>query len=223
MQLYSLSFSPYAARCRIYIHHKGLPVEIVAPPGGLGSAQLKAKNPTGKIPVLDLGDKALAESWAIMEYLESTNPAKPLWPADEFGRARVRELVRYVDLYLAMSIVPMFRALRGAATPEQVTEALTQQDGQLATLELLLARKDQEFAIKPLDMADAALIPVIYYSILLTRHFGKREALAKFPVTAAWWQRVSAVPAAAKVLGEMEAGLKQAIPVLVEGRSPATA
>ena len=89
MQLYSLSFSPYASRCRIYIHHKNLPVAIVAPPGGLGSAQLKAKNPIGKIPVLDLGERAIAESWTIMEYLESQHPAQPMWPADEFGRPRI--------------------------------------------------------------------------------------------------------------------------------------
>lgn len=214
MQLYSLSFSPYASRCRIYIRHKGLPVEIVAPPGGLGSAQLKAKNPLGKIPVLDLGDRALAESWAIMEFLESRHPDAPMWPADDFARARVRELVRFCDLHLALTVVPMFRALRGAATAEQVREALVQQDAQLAILEALLARKP-EFAVAPLDMADCALLPVVYYSILLTRHFGRREALASLPVTSAWWHRASAVPAAAHVLGEIEAGLRQAIPVLV--------
>lgn len=216
MQLYSVSFSPYASRCRIQIFHKGLPVEIVAPPGGLRSAELKAKNPLGQIPVLDLGDKTLAESWVIMEYLEATHPARvPMMPADEFGKARVRELVRFCDLQLSQSIVPMFRALRGMAGPEQVTEALKQQDVHLATLETVLARKPK-FAVPPLDLADAALLPSVYYSILLTRHFGQREALASLPVSRSWWERASAVPAAAKVLSEMEAGLAAAIPVLVE-------
>lgn len=215
MQLYSIPFSPYASRCRVQVFHKQLPVEIVPPPGGLRSAELKAKNPLGQIPVLDLGDRALAESWAIMEYLESQFPTPvPMLPADEFGRARVRELVRFCDLSLAMSIVPMFRALRGAATQEQVTEALSMQETQLATLETLLARKP-EFAIAPLDLADAALAPVVYYAIALARHFGKREALARLPAASAWWDRVRAVPAVARVLGEIEAGLKAAIPVLV--------
>lgn len=221
MHLYSIPFSPYAARCRIQIHHKGLPVQIVPPPGGLRSAELKAKNPTGKIPVLDLGDRRLAESWSIMEYLESRFPAPvPMLPADEFARARVRELVRYADLYLALSVVPMFRALRGAATPDEVAAALAQQDEQLAIVDALLARK-KDFGIEPLDLADAALVPLVYYSIVLTRHFGKREALAGRAALTAWWTRVKAVPAAATVLGEIEAGLRQAIPVLVAEPMPA--
>lgn len=218
MQLYSLSFSPYAARCRIQVLHKKLPVEIVPPPGGLRSAELKAKNPTGKIPVLDLGDRTLAESWSIMEYLESQFAAQvPMLPRDEFARGRVRELVRYADLYLAMSVVPMFRALRGAATADEVTAALAQQDEQLAVVEALLGRK-KEFGIEPLDLADAALIPLVYYSIVLTRHFGQRDALVGRTALSAWWQRVKPVPAAAQVLGEIEGGLKAAIPVLVPSR-----
>ncbi len=47
MQLYSAAISPYAARCRIQIRHKTLPVEIVPVPGGMGSDTVKAKNPTG--------------------------------------------------------------------------------------------------------------------------------------------------------------------------------
>lgn len=213
MQLYSSSFSPYAARCRIQIAHKHLPVDIVPPPGGMGSAALKAKNPTGKIPVLDLGERSLAESWAIMEYLEATGPGTPMRPADAFAAARLVELVRFVDLSLAPAMFPLFRALRGAVTPAGVAEALTALAAQLQLLDTLLARKAQEDTL-PLDLADAALLPIAWYSRVLARHFGVPDCLANLPATQAWWQRCSAQPAAAQVLSEMEAGLRAAIPAV---------
>lgn len=211
MQLYSSAFSPYAARCRIQVHHKQLPVEIVPPPGGLGSAVLKAKNPIGKIPVLDLGDRALAESWAIMDYLETRFPELAMRPADTFAAAKLQELVRFTDLQLASAMFPMFRALRGAAGPDAVAEALTGMAAQLQILEVLLAAKAKTL---PLDLADAALLPVVFYARLLARHFGKTDCLATLPVAQHWWLHASALPAPAKVLGEMEAGLRAAIPVL---------
>lgn len=211
MQLYSSAFSPYASRCRIQIHHKQLPVEIVPPPGGLGSAQLKAKNPIGKIPVLDLGDAALAESWAIMEYLEARFPQTAMRPTDSLAVAKLSELVRFADLQLATAMFPMFRALRGTANADAVTEALTGLKAQLQILEALLARKDRSL---PLDLADAALLPIVFFARVLARHFGKVDCLDGLPVTLAWWQRTSKVPASAKVLGEMESGLRAAIPVL---------
>lgn len=213
MQLYSSSFSPYAARCRIQIFHKSLPVEIVPPPGGMGSAQLKSKNPIGKIPVLDLGDKALSESWAIMEYLEACHPAPAMRPADAFESAQQQALVRFTDLYLAPAMFPLFRALRGAVGPDAVAESLTALQAQLQVLEPLLVRKSQNSTL-PLDLADAALLPIIWYSRILARHFGVADCIATLPATQDWWQQASVVPAAAKVLSEMEAGLKAAIPVL---------
>lgn len=213
MQLYSSSFSPYAARCRIQIFHKNLPVDIVPPPGGMGSAQLKSKNPIGKIPVLDLGDKALGESWAIMEYLEAIQPAPAMRPTDAFEYAQQQALVRFTDLYLAPAMFPLFRALRVAVSAEVTNESLTALQAQLQLLEPLLARKAQHSRL-PLDLADAALLPIIWYSRILARHFGVADCIAVLPATQQWWHQTSTVPAAAKVLAEMEAGLKAAIPVL---------
>jgi glutathione S-transferase len=206
MQLYSSAFSPYAARCRIQIHHKQLPVEIVPPPGGLGSAELKRRNPIGKIPVLDLGDRALAESWAIMAYLEARHPTPPMQPADAFAQAKLQELVRFTDLYLATAMFPLFRALRGSVDAEGVSEALKALHTQLQVLEQLLVARPM----------DAALLPVVWYARILGHHFAGRDALAGLPATQAWWQRSCAVPAAAKVLAEMEAGLRTAIPAVFD-------
>lgn len=215
MKLYSAAISPYASRCRIQIQHKNLPVEILPPPGGMGSDEVKAKNPVGKIPVLDLGDQALAESWAIMEYLENRFPDIPMRPADAFAAARQSEIVRFVDLYLAPAMFPLFLALRGAGDQDTVDKALTGLGQQLKVLDALLSRDD--YANKAgLDLVDAALLPIIWYARVLARHFSQADCLEALPTTLAWWQRASSEAAASLVLDEMQTGLAQAMPTLFE-------
>ena len=211
MQLYSAAISPYASRCRVQIYHKNLPVEIVPPPGGMRSEDVLARNPGGRIPVLDLGDKALAESWSIMEYLEDTHPDTPMRPADAFDRARISELVRFTDIYLASAMFPLFKALRGGVDEHMVAEAIKGLNVQLAVLESQWARKPQT---SELDLADAALIPIVWYAQVLARHFGNPDCLAGLEQTQTWWDRVTKVPAAAKVLEEMETGLRAALPIV---------
>lgn len=209
MKLYSSPISPYAARCRIQIHHKQLPVEIVPPPGGMRSAEVLEKNPIGKIPVLDLGNDALAESWSIMEYLETRFPTPAMRSADALAAAQQSALVRFTDIQLAPAMFPMFRALRGAASAEAVTEALAQMDIQMKVLDALLARKPVAF-----DLADAALLPIIWYARVLVRHYAQRDVLDGLATTLVWWQRASAVPAAVQVLAEMDSALRAALPQL---------
>lgn len=210
MLLYSSPISPYASRCRIQIHHKSLPVQIVPPPGGMGSEQVKAKNPIGKVPVLDLGDRALSESWTIMEYLETLFPVPPMRPTDAYEWAKLQELVRFTDLYLAPAMFPLFLALRGKVDAAGVATALTGLKAQLGTLDPLLARRSS----MAFDLADAALLPVAWYAQVLARHFGEPDCLAGLLHTQAWWTSASAVGAAAKVLAEMEHGLRAALPAV---------
>ena len=51
-----------------------------------------ALNPQGLVPTLDIDGLHLAQSMAILEYLEETRPEPPLLPQDAAGRARVRSL-----------------------------------------------------------------------------------------------------------------------------------
>src|SRR6266498_1293791 len=54
MKMYNLMLSNFASKSRIAIYEKGLNVEFVDPPGGLGSADYKKVNPLGKVPALVL-------------------------------------------------------------------------------------------------------------------------------------------------------------------------
>src|SRR5271169_4158608 len=108
MKLYSRDLSNFSGKSRIVIYEKGLNVEMVDPPGGIGSAEYKKLNALGKIPALQLDNgQVIAESEVINEYLEDKFPEKSLLPKDAEGRAKVRSFSRFHDLYLD----PPMRAL----------------------------------------------------------------------------------------------------------------
>lgn len=213
MKLYSSPISPYASRVRIQIAHQQLPVEIVPPPGGMSSDEVKAANPIGKIPVLEVGDARIAESWAIMEFLAARHQqpaAVAMLPEDDIALAQLRALVRFTDLQLAPAMFPMFLALRGKADESTVKSALDNLQTQLKILDALLARKPRN----SLDLADAALLPILWYALVLSRHFGLADCLAAVPNVSDWWLQASQVPAAKQVLSEMDTALKAALPML---------
>jgi maleylacetoacetate isomerase len=95
MELYSYFRSSASYRVRIALALKGLEVdyravhlarnEQFAPP-------FSERNASRLVPLLVDGEHSLAQSMAIIEYLDETHPEPPLLPADALGRARVRAL-----------------------------------------------------------------------------------------------------------------------------------
>ena len=59
-------------------------------------------SPLGKVPYLKTDQGGLSESTVILEYLEDAFPHPALLPADPFAAAKVRELVRYLELHLEL-------------------------------------------------------------------------------------------------------------------------
>ena len=213
MKLYNAAISPYAARCRIQIRHKNLPVELVDPPGGMGSPDVRAANPSGKIPVLEVDGTTLAESWSIMGYLEALYPQPAMQSDDPLIRAQHDAFVRFIDLSLAPALFPLFAALRSHPGDDAIQQASNGLSAQLDILELQLPRLDYD---QPLELSDAALLPVVWYARVLGRHFALADCLSGRPNCQNWWQRASGAPAAAQTLDEMQAGLAAMMPALFE-------
>lgn len=61
-----------------------------------------AESPMGKVPYLRCPQGAVSESQAIAEYLDETFPEQPLYPAESFERAKCRELIQVMELYLEL-------------------------------------------------------------------------------------------------------------------------
>jgi maleylacetoacetate isomerase len=92
--------SSAAWRVRIALALKGLPYAQGfrhLRRGEQSAPDYLAKNPQGLVPVLEVaGQGVLAQSLAILEWLEETQPGPRLLPGDPWGRARVRALAGIV-------------------------------------------------------------------------------------------------------------------------------
>ena len=106
MRLYTYFRSSAAFRVRIALNLKGLayqPSFVHLAKGEHLQPAYRAINPQALVPALETDGALLAQSVAIMEYLEDTHPRPPLLPAEPLGRARVRGLA----LIVACEIHPL--------------------------------------------------------------------------------------------------------------------
>jgi glutathione S-transferase len=87
--LVSHALCPYVQRAVIALIEKSVPFERIDIDLANKPAWFLALSPTGRTPLLRVGDAVLFESAAILEYLEDTTP-KPLHPADATRRAHAR-------------------------------------------------------------------------------------------------------------------------------------
>ncbi len=207
MKLYNMNLSNFASKSRIAMYEKGLTVEMVDPPGGLGSADYKTVNPLGKVPALDIGGQLIAESEIINEYLEDKYPEKPLLPKDAEGRARVRSFTRFHDLYLEPPLRALFPKLFGQQLDDTfIQEKVAEVNNRLDQLEAMLS--EPWAAGEMFTLADAALAPTLFFMTNFLPQFGSKGPLEGRPKLAAWWGRVQERPSAKKVLGEQLAALQ---------------
>lgn len=102
LRLHGFASSNYHNIVKLALIEKKIEFEEVTnyPPANVA---FKAKNPTGRYPCLETQDGSfLGESKVILNYLEDAFPDLPLLPADPLQRARVRELMEIIDLYLEL-------------------------------------------------------------------------------------------------------------------------
>ena len=99
MKLYNYFRSSASFRVRIALEIKGLGYEYV--PVHLLQGQHKTPDyqalaPEMLVPHLEVDGHNLAQSMAIIEYLDETHPEPALLPADALGRAQVRALAQSI-------------------------------------------------------------------------------------------------------------------------------
>ena len=109
MKLYNeANPAPNPRRVRIFLSEKSISIPLVHVPmreGAHKSAEFKAKNSLGQVPVLELDDgSTLSESIAICRYLEELHPAPALFGSDPWQRATIEMWTRRIELALANRI-----------------------------------------------------------------------------------------------------------------------
>ncbi len=93
MKLYTFFRSSASFRVRIALNIKCIAWESVPvslPKAEHAEARFRTINPQGLVPALDDSGRLMAQSLAIMEYLDEAYPGPKLLPGDPFDRAYVR-------------------------------------------------------------------------------------------------------------------------------------
>jgi len=213
VKLYDSHLSPFSSRVRIVLYAKNLPHEQLKPPGGTGSPEYKAINPTGKVPALVHDGRVLPESGVICEYLEDLHPSPALRPADARQRADMRVLAAMPDLYLMPEVFPLLRNLSRKGRDEgAVAAALASVASGFDRLEQFLVA-DPHAAGGEFTLADASVVPSTHFITRVLARFDAPAPAAARPKLARVMEAAAKNAAAVRVLGEMTAALDERIPL----------
>lgn len=98
----ALRFSPYCWRTRLALAQKGL--EVTTIPWRFTEREVIAAHGSEKVPVILDAGRAVADSWAIAEYLEDTYPDRPSLFGGPGGRALARFLNGWADATIVAGI-----------------------------------------------------------------------------------------------------------------------
>ncbi len=181
VKLYNYWRSSSSYRVRLALHFKELPFEYVAVALNKGEQHERAhrdRNPLGTVPLLEVEHEGrvieIAQSVAIVEYLEERYPQKPLFPRDVLARAAMRGMVELVN-----SGIQPFHNL---STLQFVQNELKADEKKFSThfirlgleaLEAFAARSAGRFLVgDAFTWADACLLPQLYGA----RRFGVETA-----------------------------------------------
>ena len=108
--------------------------------GGTGTAEFRAMNPNGLVPVIRDGALTMFESAAILRYLAARYGGAPFWPEDLAARAPVDTWAEWGKTTLARDFaVPIFwatvRTPPAKRDPSALARAIAAHDRSLAILE----------------------------------------------------------------------------------------
>ncbi len=164
-------------------------VEVDLLNGATRTPAFLAKNPNGRVPLLDLADgRRLAESNAMLCYLAE---GTPLLPADRFARAKVLEWLFFEQYshepYIATVRFWVHFLNDAEARRDKIAEAMPRGYAALGVMEQQLARTP--FIAGPdYTVADIALFAYTHVA-----HQGG-YALDDYPAIRGWLDRVAAQP-----------------------------
>lgn len=201
LALYGHPFSSYTQKVLIALYENAVPFNFccIGPDTPQHVTEWLRRWPLGKFPVLVDGERTVAETSIIIEYLQLAHPGPaPLLPADPMAALDVRFLDRFFDLHVMNAAQ---HAVDGAITGDPVKR----QDG------LALSAEKLERAYAWLEgqlpgrtwaagaqftLADCAAAPALFYADWV------HQISDAYPVLRAYRARLLARPSYARAIEE---------------------
>jgi glutathione S-transferase len=197
MILYGSTMSPFVRKTAAYAAEKGIALDLKAVGIGDPDPDFRAASPFRKMPALVDGGFRLADSSAIIHYLEALHPEPALIPTDPKERGRVIWFDEFADTILSGCGAKMFfnrivaprflgrdgdEAVAGAAERDELPPILDYLEGVIPEDGYLVGGR--------LTLADIAVAS----PFANLRHLGVAIDADRFPKVAAFEQGMLARP-----------------------------
>ncbi|MFM5906927.1 MAG: glutathione S-transferase family protein [Novosphingobium sp.] len=209
MIVYGALLSPFVRKVILVAEEKGLECRLVGTSPGADDPDFLAASPFGKIPAMRDGDFTLCDSSAIIHYIEARSPGLALIPADPQRRGTVIWLEEFADTLLAgAGLKILFNRLVGPKLlkrPHDEAAALEGESELPRYLEYLEGQAPASgWLAGEFSLADIAVASVLRSLV----YVGHGPNAARYPKTAAWFDRVAARPAW-QAIAQREASMAQ--------------
>lgn len=140
-------------------------------------------SPLGKVPFLKTDQGALCESQVILEYLEDAFPENPLLPADPWQRAKVRELIAFMELHLELVARRLYpQAFFGGKVSESLIERTRSELERNVVAFARLAKFSPFVAGERFTLADCAAYVHLPLLSMTSRAIWGEDLMAGLPV-----------------------------------------
>jgi len=108
MIIYGSSVSPFVRKVVAFGSEKGLEFKVKGITLGSEDPEFRDASPFGKMPALRDGDYVLADSTAIVVYMDALQQAPPLIPVAARARGKVMWWDEFADTIFVATVVKMF-------------------------------------------------------------------------------------------------------------------
>jgi glutathione S-transferase len=206
LKLCGFHISNYFCKTRIAMLEKGIDFELDPTCRPSQAPEFRERTPLGKVPFLELEEGTITESQVICEYLEDAYPQKPLYPRDPFERARVRELITYMELHIELVARRLYPQLFFGSPPDEAVKQAVQKELAKGVRALQARARFSPYIAGPeLTLADcAAFVHLPLVSLATKLAFGE-DAFAGMPQVKPYIAMLAERPAFRRVSDDRKA------------------
>lgn len=175
IRLCGMRYSNYHNKVRLVLLEKGIEFEEDHSLTPSQDPAFLARSPMGKVPFLEVDGTVLTESRVICEYLEDAYPQRPLLPRDPLARARVREILDYLELHLELEARRLYwAAFAGKSLSDETKRQVERNLDKAVKAFACLVKFDPYIAGSEFTMADcAAFIHLPIVTLATTKIYGR--------------------------------------------------
>lgn len=207
MLIYGVFLSPFVRKVCIAAAEKGIPWELKLTGRNSTEAEFAAASPFGKIPAMKDGAFTLADSSAIVAYLEAKHPVPALLPAAPQARGQTIWFDEFADTILAASgLKVLFNRLVGPKILKIGGDEAIAAQGEAELPPLYAYLEGACPATGWLAGPEFGLADIAVASVLRTlKYVAVDPAPSLYPSIAAWYARVCERPAWQQIAAQEDA------------------